>query len=84
VVPTIEAPKVFLMFFRALYRGSRFYHTRDVDPDQTPCEALEERQAIAAQIVMLEQSQAQSGSEFPGDKLIYEKDGIAVALLSRK
>jgi hypothetical protein len=33
---------------------------------------------------MQEQAQAQSGSEFPCDKLIYEEDGIAVALLSRK
>ncbi|WP_410966429.1 hypothetical protein, partial [Salmonella sp. SAL4449] len=69
-VPMIAVVKVFLMFFRELYKGSHFYHAGKVNSAEAASEALEERLAIAAEIVLQEQTQAQTGTELltPGER----------------
>jgi predicted PurR-regulated permease PerM len=62
-VPTIAVAKIFLMFFRELYKGSYFYHAGDIRASEAPSEALEERLAEAADSVLAEQVSAQSGDE---------------------
>jgi predicted PurR-regulated permease PerM len=62
-VPTIAVSKVFLMFLRELYKGSYFYHAGDIHIDEAPSEVLEERLAEAADTVLAEQVDAQSGDE---------------------
>jgi predicted PurR-regulated permease PerM len=62
-VPTIAVSKVFLMFFRELYKGSHFYHAGDIHPAEALSEFLEERLAEAADTVLAEQVSAQSGDE---------------------
>jgi predicted PurR-regulated permease PerM len=62
-VPTIAVAKVFLMFFRELYKGSYLYHAGKINPAEAPSEALEERLAIAAEMVLQEQEQAQTRGE---------------------
>jgi predicted PurR-regulated permease PerM len=62
-VPTIAVSKIFLMFFRELYKGSYFYHAGDIPTSEAPSEVLEERLAEAADTVLAEQVSAQSGDE---------------------
>ena len=62
-VPTLAVSKVFLMFLRELYKGSYFYHKGEISPHEAPSEVIEERLAEAADSVLLEQAQAESGDE---------------------
>jgi predicted PurR-regulated permease PerM len=62
-VPTLAVAKVFLMFLRELYKGSYFYHKGEISPREAPSEIIEERLAEAADTVLLEQVQAESGDE---------------------
>jgi hypothetical protein len=62
-IPTIAVTKVFLMFFRELYKGSRYYHNGDISPEEAPSEVLEVRLAEAAETVLQEQAEAQTGDE---------------------
>jgi predicted PurR-regulated permease PerM len=62
-IPTIAVTKVFLMFFRELYKGSHFYHNGEINPVEAPSEILEERIAEAAETVLAEQVSASSGDE---------------------
>jgi predicted PurR-regulated permease PerM len=62
-IPTIAVSKVFLMFFRELYKGSRYYHNGDISPEEAPSEVLEVRLAEAAEVVLQDQTDAQTGDE---------------------
>jgi hypothetical protein len=63
VIPVIAVGKVFLMFFRELYKGSHFYHKGVVNPANAPSPVLEDRLAEAAETVLAEQVSASSGDE---------------------
>jgi hypothetical protein len=63
VIPTIAVTKVFIMFFRELYKGSYFYHRGEISPQEAPSEVLEERIADAAETVLAEQVNSSSGDE---------------------
>ncbi|MEP7336876.1 MAG: AI-2E family transporter, partial [Acidobacteriota bacterium] len=63
VIPVIAVVKVFLMFFRELYKGSPFYHNGDLSPAETPSLILEERIAEAAETVLADQINASTGDE---------------------
>jgi predicted PurR-regulated permease PerM len=82
-VPTIAVAKVFLMFFRELYKQSYFYHAGDITVHETPSELLKERFADAADTVLIEQVSAETGDELlaPGMK---EVDPIARKGLSQR
>lgn len=75
-VPTIAVAKVFLMFLRELYKQSYFYHAGDITVHETPSELLKERFADAADTVLIEQVEAETGDELlaPG---VNEDDPIA-------
>jgi predicted PurR-regulated permease PerM len=62
-IPTIAIAKVFLMFARELYKGSRFYHNGMISPEEAPSEVLEVRLAEAAETVLQEQAESQEGDE---------------------
>lgn len=62
-VPTIAIAKVFLRFFRELYKGSQFYHAGEISAAEAPSEILEERLSEAADTVLAEQVESQSGDE---------------------
>ncbi|HKP87610.1 MAG TPA: AI-2E family transporter [Blastocatellia bacterium] len=62
-VPTIAVAKVFLKFFRELYKASHFYHAGDVAPHEAPSPILEERIADAADTVLAEQISEETGEE---------------------
>jgi len=62
-VPTIAVAKVFLKFLRELYKASHFYHAGDVAPHEAPSPILEERIAEAADTVLADQVNAESGDE---------------------
>jgi predicted PurR-regulated permease PerM len=62
-VPTIAVAKVFLKFLRELYKASHFYHAGDVAPHEAPSPILEERIAEAADTVLADQLQAETGDE---------------------
>jgi predicted PurR-regulated permease PerM len=62
-IPTIAVAKVFLKFFRELYKGSRFYHVGEISPAGAPSEVLEERLAQAADTVLTKQVKAETGDE---------------------
>lgn len=68
-VPTIAIAKVFLLFFRELYKGSYFYHNGNLHPAEVPSEILEERLADAADMVLAEQSSEQITDELPATTL---------------
>jgi predicted PurR-regulated permease PerM len=82
-VPTIAVAKVFLMFFRELYKQSYFYHAGDIVAHETPSELLKERFSDAADTVLIEQVGAQTGDELlaPGAN---EDDPIARTGLSQR
>jgi predicted PurR-regulated permease PerM len=63
VIPVIAVAKVFLMFFRELYKGSFFYQNPALNPWEVPSPVLEERMAEAAETVLAEQVTASSGNE---------------------
>lgn len=62
-VPTIAVAKVFLMFARELYKQSYFYHAGDLRAHETPSEALKKRLSDAADTVLTEQAEAETGDE---------------------
>ncbi|HXG67528.1 MAG TPA: AI-2E family transporter [Blastocatellia bacterium] len=62
-VPVIAVGKVFLKFLRELYKDSYFYHAGDVHPAELPGETIEERFADAADAVLAEQIEAETGEE---------------------
>ena len=62
-VPTIAVAKVFIKFVRELYKGSYFYHAGDIHPAEAPSEVLEERIADAADTVLAEQLESETGDE---------------------
>lgn len=62
-VPTIAVAKVFIKFMRELYKGSYFYHAGDIHPAEAPSEILEERIAEAADTVLAEQVESETGDE---------------------
>ena len=62
-VPTIAVAKVFLMFARELYKQSYFYHAGDLRAHETPSEILKERLSDAADTVLSEQAEAETGDE---------------------
>jgi predicted PurR-regulated permease PerM len=62
-VPTIAVAKVFLKFLRELYKGSYFYHAGEIKPEEAPSEKIEERFADAADTVLAEQVESESGDE---------------------
>lgn len=62
-VPTIAVAKVFLKFLRELYKASHFYHAGDLEPGAEPSENIEERMADAAEVVLAEQVESESGDE---------------------
>jgi hypothetical protein len=82
-VPTIAVAKVFLMFLRELYQQSYFYHAGDITAHETPSDVLEERLADAADTVLIEQVEAETGDELlaPG---VTEDDPIARKGLSQQ
>jgi predicted PurR-regulated permease PerM len=63
VIPVIAVVKVFLLFFRELYKGSLFYHNGNLNPSEASSPVLEERLAEAAETVLAEQVSASTGSE---------------------
>lgn len=63
VIPAIAIGKVFLLFFRELYKGSAFYHNGDLSAAETPSPILEERLAEAADTVLADQINASTGDE---------------------
>lgn len=65
VIPAIAVAKVFLKFFRELYKGSHFYHNGDISPAEAPSPILEDRLAEAADTVLAEQSGDSTGDEMP-------------------
>lgn len=75
-VPTIAVAKVFLKFFRELYKASHFYHAGDLAPHETPSPMLEDRIADAADTVLAEQISEETGDELfsPAEK---EDDPLA-------
>jgi predicted PurR-regulated permease PerM len=60
-VPTIAVAKVFVMFLSELYQQSYFYHAGDIRAHETPSDVLEERLADAADTVLTEQVEAETG-----------------------
>ncbi len=62
-IPAIAIAKVFFKFLRELYRGSHFYHAGDIHPADAPSEVLEERMAEAAETVLAEQGNEETGAE---------------------
>jgi predicted PurR-regulated permease PerM len=62
-IPTIAVTKVFLMFFRELYKGSYFYHNGEISSVEAPSDILEERIAEAAENVLAEQVNASNDEE---------------------
>ena len=48
---------------RELYKGSYFYHAGDIHPAEAPSEILEERIAEAADTVLAEQIESETGDE---------------------
>jgi predicted PurR-regulated permease PerM len=62
-VPTIAVAKVFLKFFRELYKASHFYHAGDVAPHEAPSPMIEDRIADAADTVLAEQISEETGDE---------------------
>jgi predicted PurR-regulated permease PerM len=82
-VPTIAVAKVFLMFLRELYKQSYFYHAGDITAHETPSELLKDRFADAADTVLIEQVDAETGDELltPG---VNENDPIARKGLSQR
>jgi predicted PurR-regulated permease PerM len=62
-VPTIAVAKVFFKFLRELYKASHFYHAGDVAPHEAPSPILEERLAEAADTVLADQVNAETGDE---------------------
>ena len=62
-VPTIAVAKVFIKFFRELYKASHFYHAGDLEPHEAPSPILEERIAEAADTVLAEQVSSETGDE---------------------
>jgi predicted PurR-regulated permease PerM len=62
-VPTIAVAKVFIKFFRELYKASHFYHAGDIAPQDAPSPMLEDRIADAADTVLAEQVSAETGDE---------------------
>ncbi|MGA9770587.1 MAG: AI-2E family transporter [Blastocatellia bacterium] len=62
-VPTIAVAKVFIKFFRELYKASHFYHAGDLEPHETPSPMLEDRIADAADTVLAEQVGSETGDE---------------------
>jgi len=82
-VPTIAVAKVFLMFLRELYKQSYFYHAGDITAHETPSELLKDRFADAADSVLIEQVDAETGDELlaPG---MNEDDPIAGKGLSQR
>ena len=62
-VPTIAVAKVFLKFLRELYKASHFYHAGDLKPGDEPSENIEDRMADAAEVVLSEQVEAETGDE---------------------
>ncbi|HVG22269.1 MAG TPA: AI-2E family transporter [Blastocatellia bacterium] len=77
-VPTIAVAKVFLKFFRELYKASHFYHAGDVAPHEAPSPILEERIAEAADTVLADQVNAETGDELLAPD-VKEDDPIARA-----
>ena len=82
-VPTIAVAKVFLMFLRELYKQSYFYHAGDIKAHETPSELLKERFADAADTVLIEQVEAETGDalQAPAGN---EDDPIARKRLSQR
>ena len=74
-VPTIAVAKVFIKFFRELYKASHFYHAGDLEPHEVPSPIIEERIAEAADTVLSEQASSETGDELlsPDDE---EEDPI--------
>ena len=62
-VPTIAVAKVFLKFLRELYKASHFYHAGELAPHEAPSPILEERIAEAADTVLADQVNAETGDE---------------------
>jgi len=62
-VPTIAVAKVFLKFLRELYKASHFYHAGDLEPGAEPSDNIEERMADAAEVVLAEQVESETGDE---------------------
>jgi predicted PurR-regulated permease PerM len=60
-VPTIAVAKVFVMFLSELYQQSYFYHAGDIRAHETPSDVLEERLADAADTVLTEQVEVETG-----------------------
>ncbi|MFP5264001.1 MAG: AI-2E family transporter [Blastocatellia bacterium] len=75
-VPTIAVSKVFLKFLRELYKASHFYHGGDVAPHEAPSPILEERIAEAADTVLADQVNAETGDELLSPD-VKEDDPIA-------
>jgi predicted PurR-regulated permease PerM len=75
-VPVIAVAKVFLMFLRELYKGSHFYHAGKISAHEAQSDALEERMADAADTVLAEQIEAETGHELLAPNLA-EDDPIA-------
>jgi predicted PurR-regulated permease PerM len=75
-VPAIAVAKVFLKFLRELYKASHFYHAGDVAPHEAPSPILEERIAEAADTVLADQLNAETGDELLAPD-IKEDDPIA-------
>lgn len=81
-VPTIAVAKVFIKFFRELYKASHFYHAGDLEPHETPSPILEERIAEAADTVLAEQVSAETGDELlspdaeEDDPIAHDKEKI--------
>ena len=62
-IPTIAVAKVFLKFLRELYKATQFYHNGDLHPAEAPSEVMEERIAEAAETVLAEQVESETGDE---------------------
>jgi predicted PurR-regulated permease PerM len=77
-VPAIAVAKVFLKFLRELYKASHFYHAGDVAPHEAPSPILEERIAEAADTVLADQVNAETGDELLAPD-VKEDDPIARA-----
>jgi predicted PurR-regulated permease PerM len=78
-IPTIAVAKVFLLFFRELYKGSYFYHAGRISPDEAPSEVLEERLAEAAEMVLQDQAQLQTGEELLSPEVDEDDPVVQVA-----
>jgi predicted PurR-regulated permease PerM len=78
-IPAIAIAKVFLKFLRELYVGSQFYHNGDIAPEDVPSEVLEVRLAEAAEVVLQDQTEAQTGDELLTPSPEDEDTGMQVA-----